>query len=95
MMMDIDKKELLEQIGDPSVIDRELTQFSKSARVLSADPPRLMDKYDKRWVAVYRGKVRATGKTLRELLAQVDQKELPRGHLIARFINRNRRTMIL
>ena len=88
-------KRVLELLGDPSGVDRDLQAFRRSARVLSSRHPRLIDRYPKQWVAVHQGKVRAQGKTLRSLLAQVDKKGLPRERLIVRFIDKTQRTMIL
>ncbi len=84
-----------EQIGDPRKVDRELRKFQNAARVLSSDHPRLIDQYPNRWVAVYRGNVRATGGTLRSLISKVDSEGVPRDDVIVRFIDRHQRTLVL
>ena len=89
------KARVMEQLGSPKDVDREIQSFRRAARVLSSNHPRLIDLYPKRWVAVHRGKVRATGKTFRSVITQVDRKGLPRGSVIVRYIDRNQRTMIL
>lgn len=88
-------KGILKLLGDPRGVDRDLQVFRRSARVLSSKHPRLIDRYPKQWVAIHQGRVRAQGKTLRSLLAQVDKKALPREHLIVRFIDKTQRTVIL
>ena len=82
-------------IGNPADIDRELQGFRKSARILSSHHPRLIDRYQKKWVAIYDGRTRAHGRTLQATLQLIDRKGLPREHTIVRYIDRNQRTMIL
>ena len=86
---------IMDQLGDPRDIDRELQSFRKSARALSSHHPRLIDRYQKKWVAIYEGKTQASGRTLQSVLQQVDGKGLPRERVIVRYIDRNQRTMIL
>ena len=95
MNTDTMKQVILNQLGNPADIDRELQSFRKSARVLSSHHPRFIDRYQKRWVAVYDGKTRAQGRTLQSTLREIDRKGLPREHVIVRYIDRNQRTMIL
>jgi hypothetical protein len=82
-------------IGDPKAVYRELENFRKAAAVLSSQQPRMIEQYPKQWIAVYEGQVRAVADTLRELLALVDEKQLPREHIVVRFVDRDQRTMIL
>jgi hypothetical protein len=88
-------REVLNLLGDPKRVDRELQLFRKAARVLSSNRPRLIDRHPKQWVAVHEGKVTAQAKTLQSLLTQVDRMGLSREHIIVRFIDRTQRTMIL
>ena len=87
-------KEVRALLGDPKVVARELSSFRKSAQVLSSQSPRLIDRYPRQWVAVYERRVRATGKTLRSLMTQVEKKELPKNRIIVRYIDKNQRTLI-
>jgi hypothetical protein len=91
----IDAKAVLEQLGNPADVDRELQSFRKAARVLSSQRARLIDRYPKQWVAVYDGKVRAQGRTLQAVMKQIEKEGLPREHTVVRFIDKTRRTMIL
>ena len=86
---------ILDQIGNPADIDQELQSFRRSARTLSSHRPRFIDRYQKKWVAVYDGKTKAQGRTLQSIWRQLDKKGLPREHVIVRYIDRNQRTMIL
>lgn len=82
-------------LGNPKVVDRDLQRFRRSARILSSDRPRLIERYPKQWIAVHNGKVQAQGKTLRSVLTQLDKKGVPRRRVIVRFIDKTPRTMIL
>jgi len=95
MNTDTRKQIILGQLGNPADIDRELQSFRRSARVLSSHHVRLIDRYQKKWVAVYDGKTEAQGRTLQSIWRQLDEKGLPREHVIVRYIDRNQRTMIL
>ena len=95
MNTDTMKQVLLDQLGNPADIDRELQSFRKSAKILSSHHPRLIDRYQKKWVAIYNGRTRAQGRTLQSTLQEVDKKGLPREHIVVRYIDRNQRTMIL
>ena len=87
---------ILKQIGGSAAdIDRELQQFRKSVRVLSSKHPRLIDLYQKEWIGVHRGRVRVRGRTFTSLMRQIAEKRLPREEVIVRFIDKNRRAMIL
>lgn len=87
--------ELLGEIGDLRLIDRDLQSFRKSARLLSSQQPNLVHKFPKQWIAVYRGRVRAHANSLKSVLKQIYEKHLPSESTILRFIDKKRRTMIL
>jgi hypothetical protein len=88
-------EELLGILGDPKAVARDLREFKRTAKVLSSNTPRLIDQYPKQWVAIYKAKVQAHAGTLQSLLVQVEDKGLPRGKMIVRYIDRTQRTMIL
>ena len=87
--------EILAILGDPTEIDRSLTSFRESAQLLSSEHPRMIEKYSKQWVAIYGGEVRAQSSTFRGLIKAATDNDLPPERLVVRFIDRNRRTMIL
>ena len=93
--MDDDVQTILEQIGDPADIARELKEFSRSTRSLDKQLPDLVDRYPDQWVAVLDGKVRAHGRTFEEVMQKIDQEGLPRKRTLVRFLERDPRAMIL
>jgi hypothetical protein len=88
-------QEILALVGDPKQVALELEAFKKQARLFSAHRPRLIDRYQKQWVAVYDGEVKAQARTLPGVLKQIDAKGLPREHTLIRYIDKNVRTFIL
>jgi hypothetical protein len=95
MAVDKDEQSILEQIGDPADVVRELKAFSRSARSLANQHTHLVDRYPNQWVAIFDGKVRAHGRSFHEVLEKIDQEGLPRGRTIVRFIDKGERAMIL
>jgi hypothetical protein len=90
-----DQKKLLEMVGNPEEVYRDLQSFRRSTQLLSSEHPRLIDQYQKKWVAIYDGQVVGSADTLPDLLASTDARHLPRQSIVARYIDRDQRTMIL
>jgi hypothetical protein len=79
----------------PKQMDRELRAFSRAARVLSSDHPRLIDRHAKEWVGIYGGNVCATGKSLGALISRLKKKGLRPSDTIIRYIDTSGRKLIL
>lgn len=79
----------------PKQIDRQLRTFSRAARLLSSDHPRLIEKHPKEWVGLYDGEVSATAKTFRELVAKLKKRGLSPNDAIIRYIDTSGRMLIL
>ena len=93
--MSADAESILEQLGDPADVDRELREFRQSARSLSKQHGQLADRYTGQWVAFFDRKVRARGRSFQEVIEQIDREGLPRERTLVRFIDKDERTMIL
>ena len=79
----------------PKQIDRELRTFSRAARILSSDHPRLIEKHPKEWVGLYDGKISATAKTFNALIAKLKKRGLSPNDAIIRYIDTSGRMLIL
>jgi hypothetical protein len=79
----------------PKQIDRELRKFSRAARVLSSDHPRLIDRHPKEWVGIYEGNVYATAKSLSALISRLKKRGMPPSDTIIRYIDTSGRKLIL
>lgn len=88
-------KWMLQQIGDPRKIAKDLRQYRKAAKVLSSDHPRLVETHPRKWVVIYEGKVQVEGKSLDQVLKGAAEQHLPKDKIIVRYIEKNRKTMIL
>ena len=96
-MAQLAKKKLASYLRDvtPKQIDRELRSFSRAARILSSDHPRLIDKHPKEWVGIQGGGVRATGKSYNALIARLKKMGLSPSDTIIRYIDTSGRKLIL
>jgi hypothetical protein len=86
---------VLEMLGDPKKVDRELRAFGKDARILSSKRKHLLQQYPQQWIAIYDGEVAAQARTLPVLVETLRRLGIPRGRAIVRYINNNPRKMIL
>lgn len=89
-------KTIASQLGaTPKQMDRELRSFSRAARLLSSDHPRLLDKHPKEWVGLYAGTVCATAKSFQALVSKLKKQGLPPNETIIRYIDTSGRKLIL
>jgi hypothetical protein len=81
--------------ASPKQINRELRAFSRAARLLSSDHPRLIENHPQEWVGIYDGEVSATAKSLRALMAKLRRRGLSPNETIIRYIDTSGRKLIL
>lgn len=87
--MEFSKEAVLALLGGSAEqISNELAEFTASARALSDGQPRFIDEYPESWVAVYQGRVAASGASLEDATNAASAKGLPVQHLIMRHITR-------
>jgi hypothetical protein len=79
----------------PEDIDRVLRSFSRAARLLSSKSPRLIDEHPKEWIGVFNNDVCVSDKTLDGLIQKLNDQGIKPKDAIIRFIEVNRRKMIL
>ena len=89
------KPSLREIIGDPKRINAELQQFREDAKLLSSQRMNFLAKYPKQWIAVYKGQVQADAPSLDQLLARLDDLQIPRQETVVQYRDQNLRRMIL
>jgi hypothetical protein len=86
---------VLDMLGDPKAVDRDLRAFRKDARVLSSKRQHLIAQYPNQWVGIHESTVVARGGTLDSVVEQLDTLGIPRGRAIVRYISKNPRKMFL
>ena len=79
----------------PKEVDRQLRTFSRAARVLSSDHPRLIEEHANEWVGIFDGKVRATAKSFDAVVSELKEKGFPPNESIIRYIDVSGRKLIL
>jgi hypothetical protein len=79
----------------PKQINRELRTFSRAARLLSSNHPRLIDKHPKEWVGLYDGEVCATDRSFNGLVRKLKKRGLSPSDTIIRYIDTSGRKLIL
>src|SRR4051812_37139531 len=95
-MSRVTKRNVAAHLGaSPKQIARELRTFSRAARVLSSNHPRLIDTHPRQWVGIYDNKVCASAKTFRALMAALKKSGVSPSKAIVRYIDVSGRKMIL
>jgi len=85
-----------EKLGaSPKKIARDLRAFSRAARVLSSDRPRLIEQHPQEWVGIYDGKISATAKSFKALIASLRKRGLSPNDTIIRYIDTSERFLVL
>jgi hypothetical protein len=79
----------------PKTIARDLRAFSRTARIFSSNEQQLLKKYPKQWVALYRGKVRASAKSLDGILSKLKKQRVPANQAIIWYMDTSGRNLIL
>jgi hypothetical protein len=79
----------------PKQIDRELRTFSRAARILSSDHPRLVEEHPNEWVGLHDGKVCASAKSFRALVSKLKKQGVRPNEAIIRYIDTSGRKLIL
>jgi hypothetical protein len=91
------KRNLASYLRDvtPKQIDRELRSFSRAARLLSSDHPRLIDRHPNQWVGIHDGSVRASAKSFSALIAQLKKRGVAPNDAFIRYVDTSGRKLIL
>jgi len=79
----------------PKQINRGLRKFSRAARLLSSDRPRLIHKHPEEWVGLFDGKVCATDKSFTGLVRKLKRLGLSPSEAVIRYIDTSGRKLIL
>ena len=89
----MEAKDLLKQHA--KAISDSLDSFSENAAVFSSNAPRLVDRYEDKWVAVYHGSVAAVEDTIELVTESLTAQGIPLGDAMIRRIDREKKTLIL
>jgi hypothetical protein len=91
----VDKVNVFETIGkSPAELAEEMEAFSESAEVFSSNRPRLISKYENKWIGVYDGEI-VEEDSLLALTEKIKERGIPLNQTMIRRIERERKTFIL
>lgn len=76
-------------------ISDSLDTFSANEKVFSSSVPRLVDRYEDKWVGVFHGRVVVAEDTLESVTSALMAKGIPLGDAMIRRIDREEKTLIL
>ena len=94
-MLRLSAKKKAEYLGvSPKKIARELRAFSRTGQFLSSNERRLLKRYPEQWVGLYDGKVRASAKSLDEVISKLEQQELPPSESIIWYMDTSVRSRV-
>ena len=80
--------------GSAQAVADNLVHYAKSLQFLSEESS-LVQKYEKKWIGVCAGVVRAVEDNLEALLSSLDSQGVPRSDTVVRFIEREQRPLFL
>lgn len=81
--------------ASPKQINRELRNFSRAAQILSSKHPRLINEHPTEWIGVYNKDVCISDQTLEGLIQKLKEHGIKPNDAIIRFIEVNKRKIIL
>jgi hypothetical protein len=80
---------------DPRAIAKQIHDFRRSAVMFSTDSPRMIEKYENKWIAVLDGKVEVEADDFEALFEEIVAQGISRQHVLVRHVQRDQRTLIL
>lgn len=88
-------EQVLELLGDPVQLDREMQEFGESEQFLNSHHKEFVKRYPDQWVGIYRGKLIAHALALEDVIAKLRKRGVPPGRALVRFMATKRRKMFL
>ena len=88
-------EELLEIIGDPDELARKMEKARADLKAFFLVKLELLKKHPKKWIVFYDGELRAVGSSQRSVLAKADALGLPRGEILAEYLDPEPPNLIL
>jgi len=80
---------------NPEDIAKNLKEFSESAKLLSDSKANLLDNHELYWIGIYKGEVSVKSKKLSLLLEKLEKRNIPLEDTVIRFVEKNKRALIL
>ena len=84
-----------EQSNIPPNWGEHLHQFKEDTIFLESIRPELLYQYPDCWIAIYQKEVVGVASKLKDIIKQLNQKDVPRGYAVIEFLNIKQIPMIL
>ena len=85
----------LEPSPSPDAIAAELHEFTRSVTLFSSGAEPLIEKYDRKWISVLDGEVKAISESYDGIFAEMERLGIDRRFALVRHIRKNQRTLIV
>lgn len=76
-------------------IQVDLERFDRDAAFYEAHREELLQQYPERWVAIYNQEIVGAAEDLKQLIAQLERKGIPRGRAFVEYVTSNEELLIL
>lgn len=87
--------ELLQECGGLDQVLEDLGSIRRSQKAFSGQHRRLSREHPHKWVAFHNGKMAALADSLDGVLEAADEKKIPRGKMVIRYLDPDPKLMIL
>ena len=87
--------ELLQECGGLDQVLEDLGSIRRSQKAFSGQHRQLSREHPNRWVAFHNGKMAALADSLDGVLEAADEKKIPRGKMVIRYLDPDPKLMIL
>ena len=87
--------ELLQECGGLEQVLEDLGSIRRSEQAFSGRHRRLSREHPNQWVAFHNGKMAALADSLNGVLEAADEKKIPRGNMVIRYLDPDPKLMIL
>ena len=87
--------ELLQECGGLDQVLEDLGSIRRSQKAFSGQHQQLSREHPNQWVAFHNGKMAALAHSLDGVLEAADEKKIPRGKMVIRYLDPDPKLMIL
>ena len=83
-------KQALASVGGLEEFKRKREQFSQDLAFIDKNRGKLLEDYNKNWVAVYKSKIVAYGKDYNNVLSKLEAKDMPVEQIPIRYLSKHK-----
>lgn len=80
----------LKSVGGAEESRRKREEFRRDLAFIEENREKLLEDYNERWVAVYKSKVVAHGRSYNNVLSQLERGDMPVGQIPIRYLSKHK-----